>query len=269
MRNTIDYYSKHGLMSKMNYRIFKPLKSIEDIVKTVQEHMIHQAWSHHYGVEAEKRKQETMMRGMSEKIEWLDKNKKPILGICRDFSLFTVALCRDNDIPARTRCGFATYFEKNKYIDHWVVEYYDRIKECWIMIDPQIDDLQRKLLNISFDTMNLSSREFILGGDAWAMCRTGNEDPMKFGIFQWWGYDYLMCNMLLDAHALMKMPMHPWDKWEGIKSSEMTNWSEEDYKTLDGLSKVLLTDSLDDIEGYIHDHKTLQLPEDVSLVEVF
>lgn len=268
MKDLKKYFEEHGEMSKMSYRIFEPLKSIEEIVSLVQKRMIHQAWAHRYGVEVtDTRKQETMMRTMSEKIEWLSENNQQIFGICRDFSLFTVALCRDNNIPARARCGFATYFEKDKYIDHWVVEYYDG--EKWIMIDPQLDNFQKEVLDINFDTMNLSKNEFILGGDAWHMCRNEGKNPLKFGIFQWWGYDYLMCNMLLDAHALLKRPMHPWDKWEGIKSKEMESWTDEDYKTLDGLSLALRNGSFEELSEYLDNHKSLQLPKSLADIQVF
>lgn len=65
------------------------------------------------------------------------------------------------------------------------------------------------------------------------MCRGEKADPELFGIFQWWGYDYLKCNLILDANSLMKMPMQPWDRWEGYKNLPVLEWSENDYLIMD------------------------------------
>ena len=33
--------------------------------------------------------------------------------------------CAAQGMPARARCGFGAYFEKGKYVDHWVTEYWN------------------------------------------------------------------------------------------------------------------------------------------------
>jgi hypothetical protein len=43
------------------------------------------------------------------------------VGVCRHFTLLHVAMLRTQGIPARARCGFGAYFEKAKYLDHWVL----------------------------------------------------------------------------------------------------------------------------------------------------
>ena len=78
-----------------------------------------------------------------------------MIGICRDFSVAAAALCRDAGIPASARCGFATYFEPGKYIDHWVMEYWTEVEQRWVMVDPQQDELQRRTLRISFDPLDV------------------------------------------------------------------------------------------------------------------
>ncbi|MFC7527243.1 transglutaminase domain-containing protein [Actinoplanes sp. GCM10030250] len=60
-----------------------------------------------------------------------------IVGCCRDFTLLTVAALRAKGIPARSRVGFADYFEPGFHIDHVVTEYQDGNR--WILLDSQLD----------------------------------------------------------------------------------------------------------------------------------
>ena len=59
-----------------------------------------------------------------------------MVGFCYHFALLHCALLRATGTPARARCGFAGYFEARRWIDHWVVEYWDG--DGWRLTDPQI-----------------------------------------------------------------------------------------------------------------------------------
>ncbi|TPX03582.1 transglutaminase domain-containing protein, partial [Schumannella luteola] len=48
-----------------------------------------------------------------------------VAGCCRDFTLLTVSALRERGIPARSRVGFAGYFDPGYHFDHVVVEYHD------------------------------------------------------------------------------------------------------------------------------------------------
>jgi len=78
-----------------------------------------------------------------------------VVGVCRHFTLLHVALLRAHGIAARARCGFATYFEKGMFLDHWVTEYRDVARDRWVLVDPQLDDHQRRLFRIDFDTLDV------------------------------------------------------------------------------------------------------------------
>src|SRR3954454_6007300 len=104
------------------------------------------------------------------------------VGVCRHFTLLHVAMLRTQGIPARARCGFGAYFEKDKYIDHWVTEYWNEARSRWILFDSQIDDHQRELFGIGFDTADVPRDQFVVAGDAWSLCRGGSADPTAFGI---------------------------------------------------------------------------------------
>jgi hypothetical protein len=133
-----------------------------------------------------------------------------LIGNCRDHSVLYTALLRAAGIPARARCGFGRYFEPGKWIDHWVVERWNG--ERWVITDPQLDELQREKLRISFDPLDLPDGEFRSGGEAWLACREG-EDPDRYGIFHLKGWDFVKGDLVRDVCALAGRELLPWDCW--------------------------------------------------------
>ena len=101
--------------------------------------------------------------------------------VCRHFSLMLSAILRHQGIPARPRCGFGAYFTPGKFEDHWVCEYWNADEKRWILVDAQLDAIQRKALNIDFNPLDTPRNKFIIAGDAWQMCRSGLADPAAFG----------------------------------------------------------------------------------------
>lgn len=250
----LEYYKEHSRMSDLGQRrdMLPVLPSnLDEVVKAVQNVLIHQAWVEKYGVlSLPERMLESHLRKIEEKLNFLKSkgfrsiydrhhDSDKMFAICRDFSLFAVALLREMNIPARARCGFATYFEKERYIDHWVIEYFCDQRKEWIKVDAQIDALQKPYLCEDLNPFDVKG-EFISASEAWKRCRAEKADPMKFGIFQWWGYSYLICNLILDANALLKVPMQPWDFWEGYKSKPVEAWEERDFLLMDELAERVL-----------------------------
>ena len=56
--------------------------------------------------------------------------------------LLATAFLRAADVPARARCGFATYFVPPQKVDHWIVEYWSHEERRWIRIDPEYVNLE-------------------------------------------------------------------------------------------------------------------------------
>ena len=73
--------------------------------------------------------------------------------VCRSFTLLFVAMLRHQGVPARARCGFGAYFEKGKFYDHWVAEYWNTAEKRWVMVDSQVDDRQRRMFGVTLDTL--------------------------------------------------------------------------------------------------------------------
>jgi len=138
---------------------------------------------------------------------------KRLVGVCRHFTTLFVTALRAKGYAARARCGFGAYFEAGKFIDHWVCEYWNAAQSRWILVDAQIDELQRGLFRPDFDLLDVPRGRFVIAGDAWRECRAGRQDPNKFGIMQMTGLWFVAGNVLRDFAALNNVEMLPWDVW--------------------------------------------------------
>ena len=140
-----------------------------------------------------------------------------VVGTCRHFSVLSCAFLRHRGIAARSRCGFASYFVPDKFVDHWIVDYWHAGEGRWVRIDPEI---------LGFDYVarpaDLEDGEFLSGGEAWTWCREGRADPSLFGVVgapHAWGIAEVRGNAVRDLAALNKVEMLPWDEWGRMESS--------------------------------------------------
>lgn len=155
----------------------------------------------------------------------LNKNKKSqnrVVSICRDFSLILCTVLRTKGIPARTRCGFATYLTQDHFEDHWVCEYWNDSESRWVMVDAQLDDVHLKTLNIDFNPLDVPSSRFIYAGEAWGLCRSGDVSPEKFGILNLTGLPFIKGNLIRDLFSLNKIELLGWDTGWGILQEYMS-----------------------------------------------
>lgn len=131
---------------------------------------------------------------------------------CRDISLMLCSFLRSQGVPARLRCGFASYLREN-WEDHWVCEYWDGPEATWRLGDAQLDGVLREKLEIRFDPADVPRQAFLTAGEAWSKCRTGRADPDRFGHGAVAGLWFLKVNVLRDSCALNDRETSPWDSW--------------------------------------------------------
>lgn len=137
-------------------------------------------------------------------------------GRCNTYSLLTVALLRAAGVPARARCGFATYFIAGWYEDHWVAEYWNPAEERWLLIDAQLDDVWRTVLGVDEAVpVHVGPDQFLTAGHAWKAWRQGDLDADRCGLTSLpeHGAFWIANNLRLDFAALNKVEMLPWDLW--------------------------------------------------------
>ena len=143
-----------------------------------------------------------------------------VVGVCRHFTLLHVAMLRAHGVAARARCGFGAYFEKGKFVDHWVTEYWHEAQDRWVLVDPQLDARQRELFKVSFDPLDVPRDRFLVAGDAWKLCRDGRADAAAFGILDMHGLWFIAGNVIRDVAALNNHEMLPWDVWGAMAQSD-------------------------------------------------
>lgn len=216
------------------------------LAKTVQGLLIHQHIAPAYGVTLSRGQQSQCHVRAVEKIldDIVTRDGRPLsaaraaserqAGVCRHFTLLHVTMLRARGIAARARCGFGAYFEKGKYLDHWVTEFWDEGEKCWLLFDAQIDDRQRELFKIEFDTADVPRDQFVVAGDAWSLCRSGRADPRAFGILDMHGLWFIAANLVRDIAALNNHEMLPWDIWGAMRRQD----SELDLSFFDQLAIV-------------------------------
>jgi len=254
MNTSIEYYKNHGPYSDPGDRKALPQgggADIAQLVRITQANMIHAHWLTRYGLNiAEERRQKEMnLRTFHERVanmvelagcvsagEVHAKEKRSI-GTCRDFTLMLCALLRDRGVPARELCGFGTYFMPGKFEDHWICEWFNEKENRWVLTDPQIDALQKEILGIDFDTLDMPRERFVTGARAWLMCRDEKYDPSLFGIFEFKGMDFIKGNLIRHFAALNKVPLLPWDCW-GLIEAGYDNMIAGDIALLDEAARL-------------------------------
>jgi hypothetical protein len=166
--------------------------------------------------------------------------KRRVVGTCRHFAVMAAALLRACEVPARARCGFATYFQSPQKVDHWVTEYWAVGDARWVRIDPEIIGL-----GVIPEPEDLAPGLFLTAGEAWQLVRAGSSDPNEFGVggTENWGQAEIRGNLLRDLAALVKVEMLPWDEWGPMKAS------------YDGLTDATFDRAMDELAG-ITSHPT-------------
>lgn len=252
----LNFFSQFGTVTKPGpyLDLYADLPAdVPSLVKVVQGLVLHVFWAERYGIKlTPDRQSEVQLRTMERRIARtleLDSNpltvarlnEQKIVGNCRDFSVTLASMLQAKGIPARPRCGFGAYFMPDHYEDHWVCEYWNEQEGRWVLVDAQLDELQRNILQISFNTLDVPRDQFIVGGAAWKMCQGGHADPGQFGIFDMKGMDFVKGDFLRDVAALNKMELLPWDCW-GLILAEYGTMAQEDLSLLDRLSELTQAD---------------------------
>jgi hypothetical protein len=164
------------------------------------------------------------------------------VGTCRNFVTVAVALLRARGIPARARCGFATYFDQDRGVDHWIAEYHDGHR--WVRVDVQHLGMPR--------SEDLAPGAFLTGGEAWSLVRDGGADPMTFGVPRTahaWGPAEIRGNAIRDLAALVKVETLPWDEWGRMTASYQGETGPDYDALIDSVAEVCAGDDQAAVEA--------------------
>ena len=250
---------------------------VAGLCRVVQGLVLHIFWADRYGVQlSPARQEEVQLRFVRPQLQRLvELDPRPLtearspetrlVGNCRDFSTLLTAMLRRQGVPARARCGFGAYFMPGHFEDHWVCEYWNADEKRWVLVDAQLDALQREKLGITFDVLDVPRDAFIVGGQAWQMCRSGKADPDAFGIFNMKGLWFVRGDFVRDVAALNKVETLPWDGW-GLADAGDEDLTPNDYALLDRLAELTAGDvpEFDTVRALYDSDPRLRVPKAVN-----
>jgi hypothetical protein len=163
-----------------------------------------------------------------------------VVGTCRHFAVLACAFLRSRGVPARARCGFATYFQPGLALDHWVVEYRHADEDRWVRVDAEM--LGKPTLERPED---LVPGRFLTGGEAWAAYRDGAVDGATFGVYgteHAWGPAEIRGNAVRDLAALRGVETLPWDEWGRMTASYAGETGADYDELIDRVAAVCAAD---------------------------
>lgn len=274
-KESLRYYAKAGPVTNIEkYREFVDwlTDDVRAIFQVVQGILVHDGWLKAYGIGFNDAQRYdfnslTMETVLDKAIELGGRSlpiprapDKRVIGCCRDFATLMTALLRAKGIPARSRCGFAAYFDDSPtWEDHWVCEYWNTEQLRWILVDPQMDPFQQSVLSLSFSPLDIPRSQFLTGAEAWLACLEKRFDPVHFGISgnpaeynleTLYGLWFVRGNLLRDFASLNKVETVPllmrlwrdltWRSWRlvGERDEKLTN---TDLSLLNQLAQVATT----------------------------
>jgi hypothetical protein len=181
-----------------------------------------------------------------------------VVGTCRHFALLSCAFLRYRGIEARARCGFATYFQAGRGVDHWITEYRNGDGR-WVRVDSEI--LGGNVLDHAED---LRPGEFLSGGEAWAAYRRGDIDASCFGVYgtENWGPAEISGNAIRDLAALNKVEMLPWDEWGRMTAAYRGETGADYDELLDQVASVCAADDAAAVAD-LYTHDSLRVPAEM------
>lgn len=276
-KKELEFYKQQGERTKVKRGTFDNFpESIEDVCKTIQYLLIHPATLHFYNLKlSQKRIDDRGKKSIQESIDQIMKfQKKPlveykepknrVVNTCRQFSMFLCSILRERGIPARCRCGFATYFSGGWFEDHWICEYWNKKESRWVRVDAQIDDLQATAYRIErkeIKLLDLPSESFFSAGVLWQLYRKGLVSGELCGYSELaseHGAWYIRGNMLRDFFALNKVE---------YRYQEISMLMDADYKPnekelllLDEIAEltIRIDDKFDEFIAFHKNHKHLK-----------
>ncbi len=252
MRNRIDYAAPGPLtgLEGVSPSALEPLPSrAVDICRPVNSLVIQPSDAEALGVVTERFSENNLRPASALVAVLLNLDPAPlhvprapdrrVIGTCRHFAVMSCALLRFRGIAARVRCGFATYFQPDQGLDHWITEYWHDGDGRWVRIDSEILGQ-----SVVAEPADLRPGEFLSGGEAWAAFRAGSIDAERFGVYGTdnWGPGEIRGNAINDLAALNKVEMLPWDEWGRMDASFKGETGPDYDELLDTIATVCAAD---------------------------
>lgn len=85
---------------------------------------------------------------------------------CRAEAILLASILKAKGIPTRVRSGFGYYVSSfaGGAGDHWITEYYSKIQDKWILVDPDFHDFDK---DTDVDSNNITKKDFLTAAEAY------------------------------------------------------------------------------------------------------
>ena len=251
----LSFYAQPGLMTStgdLSQLLDNLPTDLPALCRVVQGLLVHPLTTELYSIDlTSTQKKEVNIRPVSEMLRQIQRlDTRPLaearpanerlVGNCRDHAVLFATLLRHQGRAARVHPGFAAYLDDEMISDHWIVEVWDAEQQRWMWVDPQIDDVLRKHLNITFDPCDIPAGQFYTAANAWALCRAGKARSGKFGFNRKaHGWHFMRGSLLRSLAALNKVELLPWDNWWELGTKEETQVTAEERKFFDRIAAAV------------------------------
>lgn len=160
---------------------------------------------------------------------------KKVVITCRYVAILLASVLKAKGIPTRVRSGFAFYLsDAGKAYDHWIVEYYNKEEERFVICDPY-NNIGAKHIDMNYDDFGWIAK-------IWLDIRSGKDSVDKYiHGSRYQGLQMLARSLFYDFHALMNDEISYLFFPTYIDSDvEFFNLNSEELKELDDLATLML-----------------------------
>ncbi len=128
-----------------------------------------------------------------------------------------------------------------------------------------MDELQRRVLRLPFDPLDVPRDQFLVAGRAWQMYRHEGVNGDWFGIFDFRNWHFILGNLIRDLASLNKVETLPWDGWGRMLGPDDAAWLAE----LDHVAAVTLRpdECFDELRALYADPR-FTAPEEAALIDL-
>lgn len=160
---------------------------------------------------------------------------------CRGQSILLTSILKAKGIPARCRCGFGYYVSDidGSAGDHWIVEYYNKLLDKWILVDPDFHDYD---IDTNVDSNNITAKDFLLAPKAYLGIRNGSikETEIYFASSPYvYGLKTAIRYLLYDFNCLMNNEIFFLYLPKFVIKADL-DLNEEELKELDVIAELML-----------------------------
>lgn len=261
----LDFYRQQSEISSPGRYVsfFDDLPTdIGELCQVVQNIFLHQFWildEGNYGIGIRDLKSagrdlnaEINQRGVEESLDFLSKmDADPlsvprdaaakVVGNCRHYALMLVAMLRHQGVPARMRSGVARYFmpAEGMLEDHFITEFWNDGEKRWQRVDPQLDGLQRRVLGIHFDPIDMPLGQFLDAGESYLELKSARTKEEKIGIFDFRGWKYVWYKIFSDLACVNNVEVLPWEEWGICTRIGNESFNQQDEDLLAKIAELL------------------------------